>query len=273
MPQKVIVHKRNPQGSLLKKRISSISSDSINSQPVNLKSSAIDKKPKPEPESSPENKAKSRRRALKDFYRLRDKQQKELSRITDTETAEKKQDADTTIEKKRRPSIGRILDLKPDTFDEYVSQVDFIQLLKKEDEILDQLGNDQSEVKSIVYNNYYELIKINDILMNIKDQNEKKIQSSGGKNVEDDLKTVTNNLESLKKLDQEMMDDYRVKEEEVHTLPSADEVLSVCHGINRLILGKNIDDKQISKIEEILPNLKQESLILQLNEIKERAGN
>lgn len=269
MSQKVIAHKREPTGSLLKQRISSISSDTIGqTTDENKKARVIEKKDGSiKKKQSPEDRSKSRRKALRDFYKLRDQQQRMLNDNVENTSKEKPQ---TNGKEPVSEEHLKSLELTPETFDEYVSKVDFVQLLLKEDEILEELGNNQSETKSIVYNNYYELIKINDILMSMKEKSNNAIRSSGGKPVKESLLNVKKNLQILEQLDKDIFgsidESLRKKKNDI------EKAQAICHGINRLMLSDQISKDLVQRIDDVLPRLKNESLILQLNELKER-GN
>lgn len=268
MSQKVIAHKREPTGSLLKQRISSISSDTIGqTTDENKKAKVIEKKDDSMKKmQSPEDRSKSRRKALRDFYKLRDQQQRMLN---DNENVSKEKPQTNGKERVSEEHL-KPLELTPETFDEYVSKVDFVQLLLKEDEILEELGNNQSETKSIVYNNYYELIKINDILMSMKEKSNNALRSSGGKPVKESLLNVKKNLQILEQLDKDVFGsiDESLKKQK-NDIKKAQ---AICHGINRLMLSDRISKDLVQRIDNVLPRLKNESLILQLNELKER-GN
>ena len=263
MSQKVIAHKREPTGSLLKQRISSISSDSLkNATNDSSKASSTEKSSTVQKLQTPEDKPKARRQALRDFYKLRDQQLQMLNNV--------RNGAKMAAEKKNVEQLSvknlKALELTPATFDEYVSKVDFVQLLLKEDEILEELGNDQSETKSIVYNNYYELIKINDILMNIKEKGKEAMNSAGGRPVKENLLNVRKNLDILKELDKDVFGSKNGDLRSIKDDPTSfDEAQAVCHGINRLILSKHISKDIVQQIDKIVPCLKNESIILKLN--------
>lgn len=207
------------------KRISSISSDSLAK------------------ERPPEDPLQARRKAMREFYKVQNTAPDQLQ-------APEEQPTETT--------------LTPQNFDRYVEQQDFITLLKQEDEILEELSNNQSEIKSIIYNNYYELIKINDMLMNLKERN-----ATAGDTVEDNLRNVKKSLSSLEEIDIDVFGTKTIDETELlGKQRQLREQMSTA--INRLILNRQITKEQLSVIEKVLPQLRGESVILEINEIKER---
>ncbi|QPG73728.1 hypothetical protein FOA43_001041 [Brettanomyces nanus] len=245
-----ITHKKEPSSVGLKSRISSISSETVKST-------------KPQRKGDELESFHGRRRALKEFYKLQKEQLKQME--TKVGAAEEANKSSMKEEEQQNEEDNRKLVLTVDNFDEYVKKVDFIRLLKEEDEILEELGNNQSEIKSIIYNNYYELIKINEILMNMK-RNDDEDGGNEIKSVETNLNNVKKSLGTLKEVDLGALEE--TKRDKIDRKVVED----MCKGINRMILGRG-GKEIVDGIDGVLPELSGESLILQMNEVKERRAD
>lgn len=98
-------------------------------------------------------KKNSRRKLLKEFYKLQESNKKDLEKLDLTQTPQPETDLE-----------DRDDELTLESFDEFVKSQDFKTLILKENSITEQLNSNQGEIKSIVYNNYYEFIKISNYL-------------------------------------------------------------------------------------------------------------
>ncbi|ESX01835.1 hypothetical protein KL918_004808 [Ogataea parapolymorpha] len=178
----------------------------------------------------------SRRKALKEFYKLQEQTQQQLenAQLTHEEPAE---EPELTLE----------------NVDDFIKNSDFKKLLETENEIIEQLNSNQAEIKSIIYNNYYELIKINDVLMDLKSWN------SEDDGVGENLQKIRSKIQSLRTQDFQL-------------LPEPVEVRGekISKSINKLLLDNKIDKKTADAIDDSLPELSGESLLLQMNELKNK---
>ncbi|KAG7876431.1 hypothetical protein KL938_004499 [Ogataea parapolymorpha] len=178
----------------------------------------------------------SRRKALKEFYKLQEQTQQQLenAQLSHEEPAE---EPELTLE----------------NVDDFIKNSDFKKLLETENEIIEQLNSNQAEIKSIIYNNYYELIKINDVLMDLKSWN------SEDDGVGENLQKIRSKIQSLRAQDFQL-------------LPEPVEVRGekISKSINKLLLDNKIDKKTADAIDDSLPELSGESLLLQMNELKNK---
>ncbi|KAH3667624.1 hypothetical protein OGATHE_003147 [Ogataea polymorpha] len=144
-------------------------------------------------------------------------------------------------------------ELTLENVDDFIQNSDFKKLLETENEIIQQLNSNEAEIKSIIYNNYYELIKINDVLMDLKSWNG---EDDG---VGENLQKIRNKIQSLRTQDFQL-------------LPEPVEVRGekVSKSINKLLLDNKIDKKTADAIDDSLPELSGESLLLQMNELKNK---
>lgn len=90
----------------------------------------------------------SRRKALQDFYKLQQKTSEATQKI-ETKDAEVNQDLDITNSQE---------------LDKWIKSKSIVEILKLRNSINNDLNSQDLENKSIIYNNYYELIKLNKIL-------------------------------------------------------------------------------------------------------------
>ncbi|KAG7797353.1 hypothetical protein KL944_004838 [Ogataea haglerorum] len=178
----------------------------------------------------------SRRKALKEFYRLQEQgqQQLESAQLGHEEAAE---EPELTLE----------------NVDEFIRNSDFKKLLETENDITEELNSNQAEIKSIIYNNYYELIKISDVLMELKSWNN---EDDG---VAENLHKIRGKIQSLRAQDLRLLaEPVEVKGEKISK------------SINKLLLDSKIDKKTADAIDDSLPELSGESLLLQMNELKNK---
>lgn len=232
----------------------------------------------------------SRRKALKDFYKLQELQKQELAQVgkegSDIQKDAEGAKTDKANEPKETKIPPKVLSL--DNIDDFLAETDFIKLVEIENEITDALNSNQSEIKSIIYNNYYELIKINDVLKNLinknsnsisvvknagkeeffddnDDDNEIKIgEDESSESVIDSLNNIKKNIQSLKSVDMSVLTNSDLNpDKEI-------EKIKMTKQIDNLVLSRRLPKTVVEKVEKILPELKGESIILQMNEIKEK---
>ncbi|ODV87802.1 hypothetical protein CANARDRAFT_26007 [[Candida] arabinofermentans NRRL YB-2248] len=254
-----ISFKKDPNSSL-KNRLGSPGSTGSSSQP-------------PPATSTPVASTKTRRKALQDFYKLQESQKKQLDQVT----MENSNDVgDGGIDKTTNLPKQNIVEteLTLDNFDSYISNTNFIKILETATKITENLNYNQSEIKSIIYNNYYELIKINDVLQNLNERNEQDIVKGKG-GITENLNSIKENLQSLKEMDLDIFAEDK-KDQSVGdeaTIESNDSIdpqkmEELSKSINGLILSKKLSKSRLEMIDSLLPQLKGESIILQMNEIK-----
>lgn len=137
---------------------------------------------------------KAQRDALKNFYKL-----KEQAQAPQSQVKTHPHDASSVYVGDIDPS--QIKDIK-----KFINEESYLNILKVENEVLDRLSNSKSEIKSIIYNNYYELIKINNVL-------EELLKPKDGKIYFDQIKTnldsVRSNMEKLKSTNLDIFGDLK----------------------------------------------------------------
>lgn len=104
------------------------------------------------------NLAINRRNALREFYKIQQANQDHLSKAGEG--------SKDVIDEPAEPQKD---ELTLHTLDEFLKTHDIEDIVAKENEINEALNTNQNEIKSIIYNNYYELIKINRVLASLKD--------------------------------------------------------------------------------------------------------
>ncbi|ODV96551.1 hypothetical protein PACTADRAFT_32055 [Pachysolen tannophilus NRRL Y-2460] len=124
----------------------------------------------------------NRRRALKEFYKLQQANKQELNNLNTIReddgsrngNGNENGNGNNNGNGKAEPDYNSTNDedsndaLNLENFDKYVKEKDFRKLLAKENLITEELNINQGEIKSIIYNNYYELIKISNYLESLK---------------------------------------------------------------------------------------------------------
>ncbi|ANZ77373.1 BA75_04624T0 [Komagataella pastoris] len=219
----------------------------------------------------------NRRKALKEFYKLRDAKQKEseAQQSDQTTTRNNSEDVnnealspDTTTENEKVPVLDE--NFTEETFDTFLKNADIGQLVNQYNVISEDLNNTKAEVKSIIYNNYYELIKINDVLENVR-KLETVTTDTDSLDSKQESTLIIDSLNSIRSNIQLLKDRYKgfsitIDENEKKKSEMAHDNLT------RLISGDKLTDEDIRKIDEVLPKINKEALLLQLNEIKDKAG-
>ncbi|CDK28727.1 unnamed protein product [Kuraishia capsulata CBS 1993] len=210
------------------------------------------------------NLSTNRRQALKEFYKLQESQKQRLQELAE-ERAEAQPVQPTEIQQATtdEPDDGPNTDTKEpslEDFEEFVKSSEFKTLLKVENKICEELNSNQSEIKSIIYNNYYELIKINDVLLNMKKRNEG--------TTDGDSDDVISNLSKIKSRVVEL------RGMDMNVIPSGSaKNKSLQKSLGGVLVAPRIPRDSLKTIEDMLPDLNGESLILQMNELKRKALN
>lgn len=132
---------------------------------------------------------KAQRAALKNFYKLKE----------DTEAEESSAPKNTPSY-----SLGEAEPACIEDLDEYIATEPYLNLLKTENKVLEKLSSSKSEIKSIIYNNYYELIKINNVLEDLIKPNDGKVYFE---TITENLHAIRNNIEQIKTSDIDIFDD------------------------------------------------------------------
>ncbi|TID15821.1 hypothetical protein CANINC_004351 [Pichia inconspicua] len=137
---------------------------------------------------------KAQRDALKNFYKLKEQTQAPQSQVkTHPENASNLYVGDID------PS--QIKDLR-----KFIEEEHYLNILKVENEVLDRLSNSKSEIKSIIYNNYYELIKINTVLEELLKPKDGKIYFD---EINNNLEKVRSNMEKLRSTNLDIFGDLK----------------------------------------------------------------
>ncbi|KAM3122547.1 hypothetical protein CJJ07_001319 [Candidozyma auris] len=171
----ILSYKKRPQGhddrdSQLASRSPRISTQSISS---------------PVPGSSPSTpgtptfggsarKVSSRRKALQDFYKLNHEGDSKAS-SAEPEGDKERFRSTGTDESEAKEQVSQARELNsPEEIDAFIKSATVTELLRIRNQASGKLNFHDSEKKSIIYDNYYELIKLNQILSDLSGQEKKK---------------------------------------------------------------------------------------------------
>lgn len=156
---------------------------------------------------------KAQRAALQSFYKLSPNNE-----ATGTETEE--QNKSVPVMTHRNSSSHSVVELDPSKIEdvnEFITTESYVNILKMENKVLDKLNSSKSEIKSIIYNNYYELIKINTILEGLLTPRE---DNSHLESISDNLAMIRENMEKSKSIDLDIFGDLPHPEKEEDTQAS-----------------------------------------------------
>ncbi|KAG0673367.1 hypothetical protein C6P40_003030 [Pichia californica] len=148
------------------------------------------------------------RAALKNFYNLK-KDDKRTGEIPDDVSEDNNLNTSRVSLLHKNSSSNSIGGIDPesiDDMDEFVATESYINILKVENKVLDKLNSAKSEIKSTIYNNYYELIKINNILGDLIKPNDSDVHAD---TITDNLNTIRENMKKIKSLDIDVFDDMK----------------------------------------------------------------
>lgn len=137
---------------------------------------------------------KAQRDALKNFYKLKEQ-------ITSENSPVKVHPEDQSKIFTGNIDPNTIGDIK-----QFINEEHYLNILKLENEVLDRLSNSKSEIKSIIYNNYYELIKINNVLEELLKPKDDDIYFD---TIKANLDTVKSNLTKLRSVDLDILGDLQ----------------------------------------------------------------
>ncbi|CAH6718999.1 hypothetical protein CLIB1444_01S19218 [[Candida] jaroonii] len=230
-------------------------------------------------------KVSSRRKALQEFYHLQKQQNQEVP------TIEVQSEAPQTTDRKQSITNGIDFD-DAESFKAYVKNTPIEDILKLRNTITGDLNSHDSEKKAIIYDNYYELIKLNDTLKNISNPKPTNIMDTSEKLDHNAILTTLKELETFvddnkvfnnpfpKVLD-ELQKDYDGAD--MASTASVDGIIesdNIADSIDRTQLIKEVNlllsgpiqsnDKVSQKIESMIKSLKpsDELLINQLKSIQ-----
>lgn len=125
------------------------------------KPSKVDFLPQSNDRGSGTRKVSSRRQALQDFYKLKNEEAKAQSQASDPPSDPPKQTPQELADSLTDP--GKLA--------EYLKTTPIEEILRLRNSITNKLNLHDSERKSIIYDNYYELIKLNQVLEGISKTN------------------------------------------------------------------------------------------------------
>lgn len=151
----------------------------------------------PETTKSALDAIKEQREALKNFYKLQ----------------QQKRDDDEIPQVQQNSSSFTLNDIDPpdiEDIDEFIAREPYLNILKVENKVLDRLNSSKSEIQSIIYNNYYELIKINNVLEDLTKPIDGKVYLES---INDNLDTIRSNLAKIKSADIDIFDDINKSKE------------------------------------------------------------
>jgi hypothetical protein len=136
---------------------------------------------------------KEQRAALKNFYNLQQRTKHD------------------EIPQHKNLSSVSVADIGPseiEDIDRFIATESYLNILKAENKVLDKLNSSKSEIKSIIYNNYYELIKINDVLEELTKPTDGKAYFES---INENLNTIRSNLTKIEGCDIDIFDDLHTK--------------------------------------------------------------
>lgn len=124
---------------------------------------------------STSRKVLSRRKALQDFYKILSERKEEGEHLS----ADKEEEHPVAEETKKDGPIDYISQAealsRPENLSEFLKTAKPEEILKVRNSVANKLNHHDMEKKSMIYDNYYELIKLNQVLSNLSaDKNNKK---------------------------------------------------------------------------------------------------
>ncbi|KAF3990224.1 hypothetical protein FT663_03268 [Candidozyma haemuli var. vulneris] len=123
-------------------------------------------------------KVSSRRKALQDFYKLHsetpkgNESEQELSSAEPKEEKENEEAKEQAVSEDHASSVEELND--PKKIEEFIKTASASELLKIRNSASGKLNFHDSEKKSIIYDNYYELIKLNQVLSDLSGKEKKR---------------------------------------------------------------------------------------------------
>lgn len=153
---------------------------------------------------------KEQRAALKNFYKLKKDDEKE-DKQTDIEEDNGATKLPLVHKNSSSLSLGGLDPSSIGDLDEFIANESYLNILKVENKVLDQLNSSKSEIKSTIYNNYYELIKINNVLGDLLRPNDSEVYSD---TITHNLNTIRDNMQKIKSLDIDIFNDLDPKKSE-----------------------------------------------------------
>lgn len=154
---------------------------------------------------------KEQREALKSFYHLKDNNKTEndnAGEIQDAENTENNPDTTHHVSMIHKNSssysLGGIDPSSIKDMDEFISTESYTDILQVENKVLDKLNSAKSEIKSTIYNNYYELIKINNVLGDLLKPSDSDVYPDS---ITDNLNTIRDNMQKIESLNIDIFDD------------------------------------------------------------------
>lgn len=154
---------------------------------------------------------KEQRAALKNFYKIKETVES-TDEIPNAATRSSTSGSSTSVPFSHKNSssysVGGIDSVSIEDLDEFIATESYLNILKVENKVLDKLNSAKSEIKSTIYNNYYELIKINNVLADLL--HPKGIdaeQNSESETIRGNLNTIRTNIVKMKSLDMDIFDD------------------------------------------------------------------
>lgn len=146
---------------------------------------------------------KAQREALKNFYKLKQTED------TSNNTPSPPNDDTKSITSSHKNSIDDLIDsFKIEDIEEFINTESYINILKTEDKVLDKLNSAKSDIKSIIYNNYYELIKINSVLEGLILPNDNSVHLD---NISNNLTTIRSNIKNIASINTDIFNDLNNK--------------------------------------------------------------
>lgn len=155
----------------------------------------------------------AQREALKNFYKLNQPQNEEPTTIPQQEDAK-------SLTSSHKNSFGDIDPYNTEEVHQFVTDESFYTILKTENRVLDRLNSAKSDIKSIIYNNYYELIKINTVLEDLILPKDNNVHLD---NIAENLTTIRSNINNISSLNIDIFDDFKDNDKNSETNTNADD--------------------------------------------------
>ncbi|KAK6458122.1 uncharacterized protein RJT20DRAFT_29012 [Scheffersomyces xylosifermentans] len=213
-------------------------------------------------------KISSRRKALQEFYNIQQKEQEQQQdqQQNDHHTATDGGKTNGSVEKKQyhtKESLASLQDTEE--MERFVKSSTIEDILKLRNTITSKLNSHDSEKKSIIYDNYYELIKLNQTLADISKAQPPPKSSLGGlgiyeehdvlkdsKTEENYLETTLSELASFIESESSRFNDpfativSKIQQEDTNDADSAASVVAISDEVEPVELPSDINKNQLS---------------------------
>jgi hypothetical protein len=153
---------------------------------------------------------KAQRAALQNFYKLQHTGRNNGDAVADGQIERPNRLPGMVHRNSSSYSVVELDPSKIEDVNDFISTEPYLNILKMENKVLDKLNSSKSEIKSIIYNNYYELIKINTILDDLLTPHDDNVYLES---ISDNLATIRAKMEKVKSLDLDIFGDLQSNNE------------------------------------------------------------